>query len=670
MIVSWNWLKQYVALDMPVAELERRLMMAGLNHESTSEVGGDLAIDLEVTSNRPDCLGHLGVAREVAVLWGRELKLPAAQPTEGTTNVAALTGVTLECPELCYRYTARVVQGVKIGPSPSWLTRRLATLGIAAINNVVDVTNYVLMECGQPLHAFDLARLRGRKIVVRDARPGEQFTAINHKTYELVPGICVIADAERAIGLGGVMGGADSEVGEGTTEVLLEAAEFSPLTIRGAARRLGLHSDSSYRFERSIDPEGVDWASRRACELILELAGGRLAAGAIDVGRTPPPRTPVVLRLSQIPRILGIEVGDEEVRRILAALGTTEVRHDAAAVEVVPPSWRRDLSREIDLIEEVARIHGYEKIPEDVGVAMATSARTDADRVLAKTRHALTAAGFDEAMTLSAVEERWSEAFSPWTDAPPLRAQMPILRGADTLRRSLAPSLLGARRINESLANPVIELFEIAHAYLPRPGQLPEEKLLVGLTSGEGYEHVKGAIEAVLAELAPDATLEVVPARHELLDADRSGQLRLGEEVLGYLGEVSAAGRKQFELRGPAAVAEIDAAVLQRIARLVPRYAPLSPYPPIARDLNLVVAETVRWSALAACIRAAAGPLLEGLEFKETYRSEQLGDGQKSLLVSAIFRGQEATLTGEEVDRLRDAIVARCASELGATLRA
>src|SRR5690606_29371183 len=294
---------------------------------------------------------------------------------------------------------------VKIGESPLWMRRRLETIGIGAINNVVDITNYVLMECGQPLHAYDLARLAGREIIVRNAMPGEQFVAINHKSYTLQPGMCVIADAEQAVGLGGVMGGANTEASEHTTALLIEAAEFSRSAIRNTARALSLHSDSSYRFERGVDPEGVDWASRRCCELILELAGGELAEGVIDVGRSPAPRLPIVLRYSQIKRILGIEIDPAQVRRILAALGNKERSATAGKLEVVPPSWRRDLSREIDLIEEVGRIHGYDAIPEDVQVPMATSARTDTDRVLAKIRHVLTSGGYNEAYTVSVVDE-------------------------------------------------------------------------------------------------------------------------------------------------------------------------------------------------------------------------------------------------------------------------
>jgi phenylalanyl-tRNA synthetase beta chain len=675
MIVSWNWLKQYVDLDMPAAELERRLMMAGLNHESTADVGGDLAIDLEVTSNRPDCLGHLGVAREVAVLWGRSLKPPAAAPREGGADVADLCRVSLECPELCYRYTARVIRGVKTGPSPSWLSRRLATVGIAAINNVVDITNYVLLECGQPLHAFDLAKLAGPEIVVREGRPGEKLLAIDHKTYEVGQGVCVIADAKRPAAIGGVMGGAESEVGPATRDLLIESAEFAPLSVRTTARRLNLHSPSSYRFERGLDPAGVDWASRRCCELVLELAGGELAAGSIDLGRAPAEREPIVLRLSQLPRILGISIESGEVRRILQALGNRELRADEQRIEVVPPSWRRDLSREIDLIEEVARIHGYDAIPEDVRVPMAPSARSDDDRVLSIVRQVLTATGFDEALTLSAVEEEWSRAFSPWTDAAPLVSETPILRRADRLRRSLVPSLLGARRTNETLANPVIELFEIAKVYLPRPGSLPDEERMLALTSGGDFFSVKGVLEALVTRLDPAAELEVADAPLDLLapllNAGQACELKVNGERLGFLGEVGEQGLTQFELRSGTTVAEVRISQLAAIARLTPKYQELPAFPAIHRDINLELPETVRWADVAAVVRQTSGEALERLEFKEIYLNDALRAAKrKSMLFSLTLRSRQTTLTNAEADAIRDRLVAACTDRFGATLRA
>jgi phenylalanyl-tRNA synthetase beta chain len=677
MLVSWDWLNQYVKLDMTPAELAERLMMAGLNHEETHSIDDDFAIHLEVTSNRPDCLGHLGIAREISVLWNRPLTVPAANPNQGATPVGDLTQIQVENPRHCPRYTARVIRGVRVAPSPKWLVRRLATVGIAAINNVVDITNYVLLECSQPLHAFDLAQLDGRRIVVRQARAGENFLAINHKTYLLDETVCVIADAQRAVGLGGVMGGAETEVTPRTTELLIESARFDPLSIRNTARKLNLHSDSSYRFERGLDPDGVDWASRRCCELILELAGGELARGSIDVGEQPAPRQPIALRYSQLRRVLGIDIEPKVTRQILAALGNCERRADEKLVEVVPPSWRRDLTREIDLVEEVARIHGYEKIPEDVSVPMASSHRTAADRVLEKVRQVVNAAGFDEAMTLSVVEEPWSEAFSPWTAAAPLRSSMPVLRRADRLRRSLVPSLLGARQTNESLANPVIELFEIAHVYLPQgPDVLPSEELMLALTSGGDFLAAKGLIEVLVATLNPKAELDVLPTRQDLLDPQRSAELRIHlddtrDRLLGYLGEVSVGGLKQFELRSATTVAEIKLSTLLEIADLIPQYHKLPAFPAVARDLNLVVDEPVRWSDVANTVQKAAAPHAETLRFQDVYRDpDRLGLGKKSLLFTLVLRSRDGTLTNDEADQIRTRVVEACQAAHGAELRA
>lgn len=671
MLISWNWLADYVSLDLPAEEVARRLMMAGLNHESTTVVGDDLAIDLEVTSNRPDCLGHIGIAREAAVVFERPWKRPEPRLREAKTPVAELTKVRIDCVDLCPRYTARVVRGVKVGPSPAWLLKRLTTLGVAAINNVVDITNYVLFECGQPLHAFDLAQLRGRQIIVRRAQAGEKFLAINHKGYDLAGDMCVIADAERAVALGGVMGGADTEVGNSTTELLIEAAEFAPGSIRNTARALNLRSDSSYRFERGVDPEGIDWASRRACELILDLAGGELASGVVDVGAAPTARELITLRLGQLPRILGIDVPVAQVRKILTALGCDERGHDANTLTVIAPSWRRDLTREIDLVEEVARIHGYDKIPEDVSVPMARSARSKEDRVLSRVRHVLTAAGFDEAYTLSAVEPAVSTAYTPWTDAAPLASETPILRGANQLRRSLIPSLLVARRTNESLANPVIELFEIAKVYHPRANQLPSEERLIGITTGGGYHELKGVVEALVLELNHALMVEAAPAEHPLFAKGRYARLTIGGETLGYLGEVSSAGLKQFELRGGASAAELQLSTLIKLANLIPTYAKQSQQPAIERDLNLVVSEATRWADLEATARIAAGPLLETIAYRDTYRDEQrLGPGKKSLLLTLTLRDPSATLTSHAADEVCERIIAACGQQLGATLRA
>ncbi len=717
MIVSWNWLKQYVPLSMSLEELQQRLMMAGLNHEGTAEVAGDLAIDLEVTSNRPDCLGHIGVAREIAVLWGSELKLPAAAPAAGLPPaiepVEKLVKVRIDCPDLCPRYTARVVRGVKVGPSPRWMTRRLETVGLTPINNVVDISNYVLMECGQPLHTFDFGKLRGAEIIVRRPLAGETIEAIDHKTYVLGPEMCLICDARSPVAIAGVMGGAQTEISPETRDVLVESAEFDPVSIRNTARQLNLHSDSSYRFERQVDPDGLDWASRRCCELILEIAGGKLAAGIVDVGRPPPPRDPIVLRYSQLKRILGIDVPAQRVRGILLALGNVEVAEvrgqrsgvrgqgsassnpksqipnqqipHPSSVVVVPPSWRRDLTREIDLIEEIGRIHGYDAIPEDVGVPMVPSARRREDRVLERVRHVLTAAGFDEAVTLSAVDEYLSTAISPWTDAEPLRTRIPVIRGADCLRRSLVPSLLDVQRTNESFANRETEFFEIARVYLPHGADLPREELMLGMISTrrfvwpgmhggkpqeKAYRAVRGTIEAILSELKITAPLHADDANLSLLDPELSCQLKIGNESFGFVGSLRTEGLTRFHLIQDTIIAELRLLPLMTLANLVPTFVPQSPYPAVTRNLSLVVNEPVRWADIAEIVRADGGPWLESVEFGNVYRdAEYFGPGKKSLFFTITLRSPEGTLTSQQADEVCGRVVAACHEKHGAELR-
>lgn len=693
MIVSKDWLSDYVPLAMPLDELTERLTLAGLNLETTEAVGKDTAIDLEVTSNRPDCLGHIGIAREVSVLFGGELTKPDPQPKATGPKASSLVSVEITCPQLCTRYTARVIKGVKIGPSPAWLQDRLKALGCGIVNNVVDITNYVLFECGQPLHAFDLAKLAGGKIVVREAKEGEEFLAIDHKTYKLSPGTCVISDTKRAVALGGVMGGADTEVSDATVDLLIEAADFDPLSIRTTARAHHLHSPSSYRFERGVDPEGLDWASRRCCELILELAGGTLCEGVVEAGAKPAPTGEIKLRFEQIPRILGITVPDAEVQKILTDLGCKETHVCGHCVKVVPPTWRADLAREIDLIEEVARIHGYDKIPEDAGVRMAPSSRSRRDVVLDRVRRVLTSAGFDEALTLSTVEPELVECHRVWTDEPPLATRTPVLRRANTLRQSIVPSLLACRKTNVAMSNPVIEQFEIARIYLPVPGELPNERLVLAIASGRPFLDVKGTLEAVVADTAGtsnrlcatgSASAGLKEGKVELagetgtgkvsgtlLNTSRTAWLSLGETKIGYIGELSKTALDQFDLRGPVTVAEIDLGPLLDTAELIPRASALSSFQPMSRDLNVVFDEKVRWADVEQIVRGAGGQLLENIAFQEVYRdTNRLGKGKKSLLWSITLRGSEGTLTSEQADEVRDAIVGQLSKKLGGELRA
>ncbi|GAB5405130.1 MAG: phenylalanine--tRNA ligase subunit beta [Aureliella sp.] len=672
MLVCWEWLSQYTELNVEADDLANQFAMSGLNHEGTETVGADTVLDLEVTSNRGDCLGHIGVAREAAVLLGGELKIPPASPS--VVADAASNAITVEndFPDACPLYTARVMRGVKVGPSPEWLVRRLAAIGISSVNNVVDATNYVMMECGQPLHAFDLSKIEGKKIIVRPANAKEKLVAIDHRTYELDEQMVVIADSAKSVALGGVMGGAESEVGETTTDLLIEAATFNPLPIRRAARKLKLHSPSSFRFERRPDPAGLDWASRRCCELIAEVAGGEILSGCVQAGSEPAERETVQLRRGQIPRILGIEVPAKRTDEILEQLGCKIAQSTDTEIVVQPPSWRGDLTREVDLIEEVARIYGYEQIPEDVNVPMTVAARRPKDIAMQRVRQVLSAAGIDEAMTPSVVGDDLEKTASVWTEHSPLATDTPLLLGAKLLRRSVLPSLLAAKYNNQAQSIRDVQLYELATIYLPtgKAGELPTEQSTLGIQTTADLQSLRGIVEEIIGQVCPrDIAVRWELHPHEFFVDGSSLKITVDGAVFGFLGLVSQKVQDAFNLDQPVAGAELNVDVLSRNLEEVRTTLNVSPFPAISRDLNFVVPEQCLWADLSEACHAAGGDLLQRVDYVETYRNAKKdGDDHKRILLSATFQSMDRTLTGTEVDQAVDSIVANCLNKLSAKL--
>jgi phenylalanyl-tRNA synthetase beta chain len=683
MIISTAWLAEYVSLPESTAALVERLLLSGLNHESTRAVADDTAIEIEVTSNRPDCLGHVGVAREVAVLFDRPLRVPDPRPHEDDEAAAATIAVEIVAPEICPHYTARVLRGVRVGPSPRWLVDRLATVGVASVNNVVDVTNYVMLECGQPLHAFDMAAIRGGRIMVRQAIPGELFTAINHKEYVLAAGMGVIADAVGPVALAGVMGGAGSEISSTTTDVLLESAQFAPLAVRAAARGLVLASPSSYRFERGPDPAAVDYASRRAATLIAEIAGGRVLRGAVTAGRLACSEATITLRHARVHEVLGIEVSAERQRAILTGLGFEAQAADATTSHWRSPSWRRDCWREIDLVEEIARIEGYDRVPENVPIAARPVPQSARERALRRCSEVLVAQGLCEAMTRSVVGQVLEETASPWSAAPPLVCQPPLVRGADRLRRTLLPSLLESRAGNAAVGAESPDLFETARAYVARPAGTAaatpvEEPLLAAFVQGGAFARGKGLLEAVLVHLGlePSADVAFRPVALDLFAPGRAAEVvfvakaSAGERI-AVVGEVAADVLARFGLKGPVVAAELRLDRLEAWCDAGRKLLRPSDFPAIDRDVNLIVDASVPWGDVAAAIRAGGGPLLEGCRLEQVWiDADRIGAGKKSFVVALRLRSGTGTLSGDEAKQAVDRVVAECGRRCGATLRA
>jgi phenylalanyl-tRNA synthetase beta chain len=696
MIISTNWLAEYVSLSVSADALVERLLLSGLNHESTRTIGADTAIEIEVTSNRPDCLGHIGVAREAAVLFARPLHIPDPRLQEAAVAAAADIAVEILEPQICPFYSARVIKGVRVGPSPQWLVDRLATVGVASVNNVVDVTNYVMLECGQPLHAFDLAKIRGGRVIVRRALPGETFTAINHKTYPLTDAMGVIADAEGAVALAGVMGGAGTEIASDTTDILLESAQFAPLSVRAAARGLVLASASSYRFERVPDPAAVDWASRRAAAMIAEIAGGHVSRGVVEAGHLKASPATISLRNGRVAEVLGIEIPAERQQAILIGLGFVAESVDGTGSRWRAPTWRRDCWREIDLVEEIARIEGYDKVPENEPIAARPVAESARERTLRRASEVLVAAGLCEAMTRSVVGEPLEVTASPWGDTPPLVCAPPLVRGADRLRRTLLPSLLEARAVNVAVGAQRPDLFETARGYLARPGDSngkasrnrptaaspAEEPLLVSFVLGGGFAAAKGLAEAVLERLglvagaASDARVVVRPVVLDLFAPGRVGEIVLERpghpaERVGVIGEVAAAALAAAGLKDPVAAAELRLDRLEFAVEMEPSRCRPSDFPAIERDVNLIVDQAVPWGDIATAIDDGGGVLLEECRLVQVWTdAERLGAGKKSFVVSLRLRSNAGTLSGEEANRTVDAVVAACGRQCGAVLRA
>jgi phenylalanyl-tRNA synthetase beta chain len=608
--------------------------------------GADTVLDIEVTPNRPDWLSVIGVAREVSALTGSPLRLPAVELAEGGDSTESLTSVRVEAADLCRRYAARVVRGVKIAPSPAWLRQRLASVGMRSINNVVDVTNYVLLECGHPLHAFDYNLLAGHRIVVRRAVSGERFVAIDGSTQELTDEMLVIADAERPVALAGIMGGRESEIQGGTTDVLLESAWFLPANIRRTSRRLGLSSESSYRFERGADIGNVIWAGNRAAALIRELAGGEVARGVIDVLAGPVVKRRVRCRFAQVNRVLGIAVPPEAVRKIFSGLSLPVMAADAEGCEVEAPTFRVDIEREADLIEEVCRVHGVEQIPAAMQPAKVAVSDCDARwDALMRVRHVLAALGFDEAQNQTMVGEGVLKLVNPLT------AEM------SALRSELTPGLVANLRTNVSRHQYDVRLFEIGRVF-----------------GGDGGESWRLAL-AMTGRRAPGSWES--GAREEKLDYyDLKGAL---EELAAQSGcrgfaaaeirQISAAQAKRLGLWDEVFTAELELEPLWAAPAAERRFVELPRFPAVVRDMALVVEESVGHGQIVAVIEKHRNMFLERVELFDIFRGGTIPRGKKSLAYSLVFRAPDRTLTDAEVNEAHEQLKRQMRQELRCEIR-
>lgn len=654
---------------------------------SEGESGQDVAdllgldgavIDIDVFPNRPDLLSVLGVAREVAAITGQDLLAPTPSVAEADEKAADAASVEIADFERCPRYLARVIRGVSVGPSPLRAQIRLSACGMRPVSNVVDATNYALLELGHPMHPFDAETLRGQAIVVRRAADGERLVSLDGVERTFTEEDLMIADRERAVAVAGVMGGAETEVGEDTSEVLLESAYFAPLGVLRTARRLGLRTEASVRFERGADPEAVGAAALRAAGLIAEWAGGTVLSGAIDVGG-PPPRRRVAVRPERASLLLGMETTARDVTEVMGKLDIRAEERDGV-VEVEVPGRRVDLEIEADLIEEVGRVRGYDALPSALPGVRQAGGLDREQRVRRRVQDALVRAGLLQIHSVSFASDRDLALFDD-ERARGVRVANPVSEEQAFLRASLVPGLLRAAALSIGHRRPAVRLFEHGHVMRLASEGVEESDAVAALLTGpvleawpsdrrlQDYVDVKGVLEHLLDELGIDDWSLGAPAGGPY-HPGRSAEVLLAGERIGEVGELHPLVGEAFDVPGRVAVLELRTAPLLAGAAERVELRPISRFPPVRRDLAFVVDRSISAEALRAALVEEAGPLLDRVILFDVYDGEPLPEGKRSLAFAVDLRAADRTLTDEEAGEVVARIAERLASSYGAELRA
>jgi phenylalanyl-tRNA synthetase beta chain len=650
----------------------------------------DVRFELGLTPNRPDCLSVVGVAREVAAMAGSPLHLPASQVTEAGPDIASLTSITVDEPGLCPRYAARLIRGVTIGPSPEWLVRRLEAVGMRSINNVVDVTNYVLMELGHPLHAFDFRLLRGGRIIVKRAGKGEAFTTLDGQSRPLDHRDLVICDAEGPVALAGIMGGENSEIQPDTVDILLESAYFNPTTIRRSSKRLGLHTESSHRFERGADVNMAPVALDRAASLILEVAGGEAAKGRIDVYPQPLAERRLAITARKTAEILGLKLDILDIRRLLQSIGLTaelaENRDEVLYVSI--PAFRPDLEREIDLIEEVARLNGYDRIPVTMPAGRIVCHRpASLQRHTRELRNAMVGAGFSEVINYSfTTPSAWDKIALPADDPrrETVKILNPLTEEQSVMRTSLVPSLLETVSRNLAYRSRDLRLFEVRPVFLPQAGEeLPQERLrlaavICGRRAPEGWAQgneavdffdLKGVLEGLFERFRIDRVNWDASLSEPYLHPGKACTLTAGKANLGTIGEVHPRVLENFDIECPVYLLDLDLQAFFAETGLRHSFRAPSRYPDVYRDTALLLDEEVTAQQVFDLLGRVKAKELESVVLFDLYRGKGVPAGKKSLAIRVRYRSAEKTLTDEEISSVHGRIVETLCKNLGAEIR-
>ncbi|HVF46104.1 MAG TPA: phenylalanine--tRNA ligase subunit beta [Pyrinomonadaceae bacterium] len=680
MNISFNWLNELIETGMNAGETARQLTRVGLAVEGVREHKDDLVLDIDLTSNRPDCLSHLGVARELRAATRRPIEISSSKerPEVPMPPVLARDIVRIEDPDLCYRFTARLINNVLVGPSPQWLVDRLEAIGERSINNIADITNYVMHELGQPMHAFDLDKLAENRIVVRRARSGETITTLDGVDRELDGNMLAICDAVEPIAIGGVMGGLGTSITDETTNVLLEVAYFDRASIRATSRRLNLATEASYRFERGVDIGNLIGASNRATEMICEFAGGQ-KGDLIDIYPTKISQNQIgsIDISSAVKRLTGLDVQPDRCDQILDDLGITAKR-EATAPTYTAPTWRHDLAIEEDLVEEVARHAGYENIAHELPPAFGAGEHQATEHREKLLRQALTGLGFDEAQSYTFIDTKFDNIFQPvpalidqGVEDKFVTLQDSVIEGAVRMRASLLPGLLDAVRLNLNHQRRDLKLFELGKVFAARPGEdgLPNEQEAFALviTGGDildgralpardlDFYDAKGAVEAALEAL--DVTLKFEPEDVDHLRPGQSAALQLAGRTIGYLGRLNDEIATSYKFRQSVYLAELNLQLVLNAFSRPATYRPLAKYPAVVRDISLLSKRSVPFAQIRETVLKQGFDLIETVAFVDIYEGKGMAEDERSLTIRITYRSAERTLLEDEVEPVHQQIL-------------
>jgi len=672
--VTYSWLKDFVDIKISPKELADKLTMAGLEVVSLEEAGRDFVLEIEITSNRPDWLSITGVAREISAITGSKLKT-AQRPKIKTTNLKPVE-ISVDDKNDCPFYSAMIIRDVKVAPSPEWLKKRLESLGCRSVNNIVDITNYILFESGQPLHAFDLDKLSKQGICVRRARPNEKMITIDGQQKILNSEILVIADIDRPVAIAGVMGGKETEVTDSTSSILIESAVFNPIVVRKGRQKLGLQSESSYRFERGVDAENAKNATFSAMKLITELALGKPCAYK-SVSSIKPNKSTIRLEMGHITRVLGIDIPIPKVKQILSRLGFIVKTRGKNALSVNTPSFRQDIKTQIDLVEEIARIYGYDKIPLSLPAVKPQKIIPGSREIVSGMKVILRSLGLQEAITYSLVDRNLLVKSGINKDAQLVEILNPLSKEQEVLRFSLLPSLIRGLAYNLDQQQEYVNIFEVANIFTAESVSAEEEMSLgIALCGAKSFFvkqglikdevtilHLKGILEKLFDKLGVRA-YDFIPRPDNQID------IIIGQQEAGFMLALNEQVLSSFDIKNKQVLlAELNLNKLLKYVNLDKKFTGIPKYPAITRDISFIINEEVSVKDLLGLITASGAPLLSLAKVVDYYQGKQIPSGFRGLTISCIYRVSDRTLTEEEIAPLHNSICSLLEERFGIKLR-